>query len=141
MINDTIEYVLINAYKIIIDKIEFSVQINNIIYHYVFYYNNYNKSQSNFETNFDINLITINDKILSYLKNKNYKIGTVENINVTSNKIYIITINNIINSWNIIYKYNYCLKLLDSNDILKTIYNYELDTLQEIITRRIFNIN
>jgi len=52
-----------------------------------------------------------------------------------------LTITNITNSYNIIYKYNYCIKLNDINDILNTIYYYKYDTLSNITTRKIFNLN
>ena len=125
-------YVIINARKIIIDKIEFTLTVGNISYNLIFIYNNFDKNKSYMLQNNNY----ISNEIFNYLKSKSY--------NITSSKTFgniTLTIDNITNSYNIIYMYNFCKKLPNNNNILTKIYYYESNQNDNIIIRKEFSLN
>ena len=125
-------YIIINAYKIVYDKIEFSITVNSNTQNLIFIYNNYDKNKSYMLQNNNY----ISNEIFNYLKSKSYNIG--------SSKIFgniTLTITNIINNYNSVYMYNFCKKLPNNNNILTKIYYYESNQNDNIIIRKEFSLN
>ena len=125
-------YIIINAYKIVYDKIEFSITVNSNTQNLIFIYNNYDKNKSYMLQNNNY----ISNEIFNYLKSKSYNIG--------SSKIFgniTLTITNIINNYNSVYMYNFCKKLPNNNNILTKIYYYEHNVLDNIYIRKELSLN
>ncbi len=125
-------YMIINAYKIIYDRIEFTLTYNFVTYNLTFIFNNFNSSKSYVIENNNY----ISTEIFNYLKSKLYNINSIKTFNNIT-----ITITNIINNYNTIYIYNFCKKLANINYLLNKIYYYEYNTLEDTTIRKEFILN